>query len=44
MFLVEIIRKSNGKVTDRFEVGTYDEVLSLMRTINTKIFKVAIYS
>lgn len=44
MFLVEIIRKSTGKVTTRETFNTYEEVLTFTRNINTKIFKIAIYS
>jgi len=43
-FMVEVIRKSSGKVTDRAEFGTYAEVLVFLRTVNTKIYRTVVYS
>ena len=43
-FLVEVIRKSNGKVVDRIEFDTYEEVLAHYHTINTRIYRTAVIS
>ena len=42
--MVEVIRKSTGKVVDRLEFDTYEEVLAHYRTINTKIYRTAVIS
>lgn len=42
--MVEVIRKSTGKVTTRETFDTYEEVLTFIRNINKTTHKVAVYS
>ena len=42
--MVEVVRKSTGKVTDRVEFDTYAEVLTFLRSVNTRTHKTIVYS
>lgn len=42
VYMVEVIRKSNGKVADRVEFDTYEEVLTFLRTVNTRVYRTAV--
>lgn len=43
-YMLEIVRKSSGKVIFRAEYATYDECLQALRAYDLTKFRAAIYS